>query len=1141
MPRSALPSCAAPRSLRSRLARVLVASLVGLAAAPGLVAADDAPSQATPAATAEKPAPANGGRQSSEPAAASETAGEAPASLNPDEVRKRLEAVASDDSLTDEVRAGLREPYEKAVASLKQAAADRAAIAKLKQAAASAEAREEAATQALEEAADLDLPVIDPTAAIAEVETARREVTAKLAALTTELQEIRATISDRRKESKTLPQEIATLEQTLAERRKPVVDDPELDAAAAEAQATARRAGIEAATAALELAGQKLRTFEAEATLLPLEEQLLQRRIAAATERVEAITKLGVARRQDVIESRRAEFDRDLAAVSEERRREAAVTTSLLDRWEPLTVAGKQFAGELVETRDRAAGLQADLRETESLVAADLETGGTLSRSVGFLLVRKRSTLPADARLAERARAQSRMVEDTQDLLARIDARIDDLGTAPSADKGKGRDIDGVEREILQTMDRDAERFLVDTLIPLGVQQQSLRSVVRDYRRLIGAHLLWVRSDRPLAASDFRDTAAGFAALARPIEARRFAGDLAAAVTARPLAVIAGLVSLLVLAVLHHRFVRQIVRLGGVAAGRNGLRFGPSLTALAMTVLAAIPIWLGLWLSSRLLAGMTAADSFGGSVAGGLATVAALALPLEFLRQFLRPHGLAAAHFEWPAAVTGPLRQAARRAVSFALPLVFLWRLLDLESSTADEINAAARLAFMLLMGVAVAILWALARPATGFTAALAGGWGGPAAVRLGWLWRGCAVAVPLGLAGLMGMGYGYSAVQLAVSGLQSIWLVIVALVIHGLALRWLLISRRRIALDQLRQRAAERVQAEAGAAASTPPVLDDTRLDVTTINQQTRRLFNAALFVGVLAGLYLIWSPVLPALGFLERVTLWQQRAADGTVTGAVTLANLLLAVPILALTFIVVGSAPGLLEAAVLRHLPLDNPSRYAITTLASYLLAGIGLALAAGTLGLSWGAVQWLVAGLSVGLGFGLQEIVANFICGIILLFEQPIRVGDVVTIDGVNGVVSRIRIRATTVTTWERQEYIVPNKDLITGRVTNWTLSDTTNRAEIRVGVAYGTDTRVACGLLREICNAHPEVLADPAPLITFEAFGDSSLTLVLRLYLASLDNRLGVITDVHTAIHEQFAAAGIEIAFPQLDIHLRRPS
>jgi len=331
MPRSAPPSCAAPRSLRSRLARVLVASLVGLAAVSGGASPDAAASQATPAATAEKPAPANGGRQSSEPAAASGTAGEAPASLNPDEVRKRLEAVASDDALTDEVRAGRREPYEKAVASLKQAAADRAAIAKLKQAAASAEAREEAAAQALEQAADLDLPVIDPAAAIAEIETARREVTAKLAALTAQLQEVRATISDRRKESKTLPQEIATLEQTLAERRKPVVDDPELDAAAAEAQATARRAGIEAATAALELAGQKLRTFEAEATLLPLEEQLLQRRIAAATERVEAITKLGVARRQDVIESRRPPFPRN--AGGRPPSRPASSTAGSRSRW----------------------------------------------------------------------------------------------------------------------------------------------------------------------------------------------------------------------------------------------------------------------------------------------------------------------------------------------------------------------------------------------------------------------------------------------------------------------------------------------------------------------------------------------------------------------------------------------------------------------------------------------------------------------------------------------------------------------------------------------------------------------------------------------------------------------------------------
>jgi potassium efflux system protein len=562
--------------------------------------------------------------------------------------------------------------------------------------------------------------------------------------------------------------------------------------------------------------------------------------------------------------------------------------------------------------------------------------------------------------------------------------------------------------------------------------------------------------------------------------------------------------------------------------------------AMGVTILAAIPAWLALWLVSRLLSSMSAADSFGASFAAGLAAASWLLLPLEFLRQFLRPHGVAAAHFNWSPMVTGPLRLAAKRAVRYALPTLFLWRLLDFESSSGDEINAAARLVFIVLMVNVAAILWLLVRPASGFGKAIMAGWGGSAS-RIIWFWQILAVAAPLALAILMGLGYGYSAVQLAHSLQQSIWMLVFALVVHGLAVRWLLISRRRIALDQLKQRAAERAQAEASPAApDLPPVHDDSVLDVSTINQQTRRLIDAALFVGILAGLFWIWAPVLPALEFLDRVTLWQQRAADGSVTGAVTLANLLATIPIVVLTFVVVNNAPGLLEAAVLRHLPIDNAARYAITTLVSYILVGFGFVLTAATLGLSWGSVQWLLAGLSVGLGFGLQEIVANFICGIILLFEQPIRPGDVVTLDGVTGVVSRIRIRATTVTTYERQEYIVPNKDLITGRVTNWTLSDNVNRAEVRVGVAYGTDTRKVCDMLRDICRTNSEVLNEPAPLITFEEFGDSALTIVLRMYLGSLDHRLDTINDVHTAIHEQFNAAGIEIAFPQLDVHVRNP-
>jgi len=192
----------------------------------------------------------------------------------------------------------------------------------------------------------------------------------------------------------------------------------------------------------------------------------------------------------------------------------------------------------------------------------------------------------------------------------------------------------------------------------------------------------------------------------------------------------------------------------------------------------------------------------------------------------------------------------------------------------------------------------------------------------------------------------------------------------------------------------------------------------------------------------------------------------------------------------------------------------------------------------LGLHWQNIQWLVAALGVGLGFGLQEIFANFISGLILLFEQPIRVGDVVTLGDTTGVVARIRIRATTVTNWDRQELIIPNKDLITGRLVNWTLTDSTNRIVVNVGVAYGSDTEFACDLLRKICEEHPKISKDPEPVVTFESFGDSTLNLVLRCYLSTLDERLKSIHQLHTEINKRFNESGLEIAFPQRDLHLR---
>src|SRR5690606_21699882 len=211
--------------------------------------------------------------------------------------------------------------------------------------------------------------------------------------------------------------------------------------------------------------------------------------------------------------------------------------------------------------------------------------------------------------------------------------------------------------------------------------------------------------------------------------------------------------------------------------------------------------------------------------------------------------------------------------------------------------------------------------------------------------------------------------------------------------------------------------------------------------------------------------------------------------------------------------------------------------ITTLLSYLIVSVGIVGFLASLGVSWNKLQWLIAALGVGLGFGLQEIFANFVSGLIILFERPERNGDVVTIGNLSGTVNRIRIRATTITDFDRKEIIVPNKTYVTAHLINWSLSDTVTRVTVRVAVANGSDVELVRRLLLQIAQGNPRVLDDPEPLVFFLEFNDHRLEHELRMHVRQLDDRNAAIDETNREIDRLFAEHGIEIAARQMDIKL----
>ncbi len=575
--------------------------------------------------------------------------------------------------------------------------------------------------------------------------------------------------------------------------------------------------------------------------------------------------------------------------------------------------------------------------------------------------------------------------------------------------------------------------------------------------------------------------------------------------------------------------------------------FKHTLLALLITILSAIPFPFVLGFISWQLLKMEGSVEFVKACGFGLFFTSWLMLSFQFFRAVCYRKGLGETHFKWKK----PTLKILRNNLFWLLMIVsiasFFTALVEYQSNNNFR-DSLGRLGFITGMAAFTVFIKRIIQPKKGIFGNLISGNPNGWLSRMTWLWYPAAILLPVSLAGLAAFGYYYVAYQLGLKLLQTLWILFGAVIAYYIGIRWFYIKERKFALEQaLERRKAAAAAAAKSAAEETIETTEVTLLqfeepvvDLSAVKEQTRNLLRSFIGISVTIGIWAIWATVLPALNVLYKINLWSHTVViDGSPTLQwVTLFHLMLCLVVGVIMTVVAKNLPGVLEIAILQNLPIQTGSRYAITSISRYIFITIGLISITKIMGVNWAQFGWLFAALSVGIGFGLQEIVANFVCGIVLFLERPIRVGDIVTVSDVSGTVTKIQIRATTITNWDRQEYVVPNKEFITGRILNWTLSNSTNRFTVDVGIAYGSDVDHARELLLQIANEHPEVLKDPAPFAMFQKFEDSTLHMALRCYLPNLDKRLATIHEIQSAVHSRFKEAGIEIAFPQRDIHVR---
>ena len=1013
-----------------------------------------------------------------------------------------------------------------------------------------------------------------PDTPLADLEQKMSEAEQNLADAQRRYNECETEIAARAERRKALPGLIAEMRQRLAEAPSAPTATSPASPQKNDAAALLEKVRHWALTKRLDACEKELASYDIRGRLLKLEGEIAQRDVDYYTARTATLgAALNARRAQEAIKARQDAIDVEAVA----KRLEAMGATP-----EAVQV-GEDLARETKKLVERRAGEDgtlirlAEASKQRRLVTENLEKLRTasnqitqkvdaagLSGPIGQLLRRQRSKLP-DVRTYQRnirargeaiAQAQIDLIELNEQRMefgeseAAVEALLEDLdSTAPENEENpveyELRGLLQARRDALNALDEDYEAYFVE-LVDLDSSERALVKETAEFTAYIDERVLWIRSGSVAGWTHLVD---GLAALKWLLTWRLWMEvltTLGTDFTDEPTADLLLVVILAAYGLMRRQAGRRLREMGEKAVKGSCTTMWLTVEAAAATGFVAAFFPILLWVVGHRLSVSLNASYFAEEVGEGLKATAIVVFPFSFVRDVLRSFGLGTHHFGWPETAVQRLRGYLRWLPGVTAACTFVIILLQNQGHETWE-DSLGRFALVAVLGAFGIFAHGLLRIVANAVPVLRGYLVQQRRIVLRILWYALGYAVPGTLIVLAWLGYGYTALRLSVRLWWTMALLIGIGLVRTLVVRWLLLVRRRLAIRQARQRRAALSEGK-----SDEPENEGDKADLAKLDFQTYRLVQIVAGVLVILGLWAVWVDELPALNVIKQVELWgTTQTIRETMTDAnevahttareavvpVTLADLIGAIVLVIVVALATTNLPGLLELAVLERLHVAGGERYAIKSIVRYLTILLGIVLVSQRLGISWSSIQWLVAAVGLGLGFGLQEIFANFVSGLIILFERPIRVGDTVTVGGITGEVRKIHMRATRITDFDRKELVVPNKEFVTNELVNWTLSDSVLRIIVRVGIAYGSDTKRAEGILYRVAREEPLVLDDPAPLVVFMEFGDSALNFELRCFCQDVRTWLYIPHTLHMAIDQAFREAGIVVAFPQRDVHI----